>query len=223
MVRLQLLTGMRSGEVCVMRTADIDTSSADVWIYRPTQHKTQHHGKGRDVAIGPKAIAVLRPWLRPALDAYLFSPAAAVQAQHAARAVARTTPAGRGNGPGTNRVKKPKRAAGDRYTTVTYRRAVYRACDRTWPLSKSLRPRRGERLPAWRARLTPAERKAVADWQASHRWHPHQLRHTFATAARKSFSLDHAQKALGHSHSAVTERYAQVALEKAVEVARAIG
>ncbi|HEX8322882.1 MAG TPA: tyrosine-type recombinase/integrase [Tepidisphaeraceae bacterium] len=222
MVRLQLLTGMRSGEICVMRTADIDTSG-DVWVYRPGQHKTLHRGKSRDVAIGPKAIDVLRPWLRPELDAYVFSPAEAVKAHHAARAAARTTPAGQGNAPGTNRVRKPLRAAGERYTTVTYRRAVYRACDRTWPLPATLRPRKGERLPAWRARLTPQQRAAVADWQASHRWHPHQLRHTFATAVRDRFGLDHVQKALGHSHSAVTERYAKVALEKSAEVARVMG
>ena len=43
MTDLQLLTGMRPGEVCVMRTCDIDRSRR-VWLYRPAKHKTQHHG-----------------------------------------------------------------------------------------------------------------------------------------------------------------------------------
>ena len=38
MIRLQLLTGMRPGEVLRMRPCDIDMSS-DVWIYAPTGHK----------------------------------------------------------------------------------------------------------------------------------------------------------------------------------------
>jgi len=47
MVRIQLLTGMRSGEACRLRLDDIDRSSSDVWYYRPQTHKTAHHGKER--------------------------------------------------------------------------------------------------------------------------------------------------------------------------------
>ena len=39
MVRLQELTGMRPGEACNFRLADLDRS-LDMWVYRPTQHKT---------------------------------------------------------------------------------------------------------------------------------------------------------------------------------------
>lgn len=35
MVRVQLLTGMRSGELCIMRPAEIDRCEK-VWIYRPS-------------------------------------------------------------------------------------------------------------------------------------------------------------------------------------------
>src|SRR5262249_11821594 len=73
MVRLLLLTGMRPNEVCIMRTCDIDVSGA-VWLYRPARHKTAHRGKDRIIALGPKAQEVLRPWLKPALETYLFSP-----------------------------------------------------------------------------------------------------------------------------------------------------
>jgi integrase len=62
MIRLQLLTGMRPGEVCQMRACDLDTSG-EVWLYRPASHKTQHRGKARVVALGPCAQGVLLPFL----------------------------------------------------------------------------------------------------------------------------------------------------------------
>src|SRR4051794_29999642 len=62
MVRLQLLTAARPGEVCAIRPCDVDRSQT-VWIYRPGSHKTEHHGRERVIAIGPKAQGVLAPWL----------------------------------------------------------------------------------------------------------------------------------------------------------------
>jgi integrase len=74
MVQVQLLTGMRPGEVVLMRPLDIDTTGV-VWHYRPLTHKTEHHGKPRVVAIGPKAQRILRPLLTPHLHAFIFAPA----------------------------------------------------------------------------------------------------------------------------------------------------
>lgn len=66
MVRLQLLAGMRPGEVVIMRPCDIDRSG-EVWIYRPAQHKTQHHGgrlaKDRSIPLGPRAQELLAKYL----------------------------------------------------------------------------------------------------------------------------------------------------------------
>ena len=42
MVKLQLLTGARPGEVVQLRAVDIDRSGA-VWEFRPGSHKTEHH------------------------------------------------------------------------------------------------------------------------------------------------------------------------------------
>ena len=53
MVELQRLTGMRPGEVCIMRAADLDTSGR-VWDYIPERHKTEHHGRERRIYLGPK-------------------------------------------------------------------------------------------------------------------------------------------------------------------------
>jgi integrase len=72
MVKLQLLTGMRSGEVRVMRTVDIDTSGP-VWFYRPPRHKGTWREKDRVIYIGPQAQEVLQPFLKPDdPGAYLF-------------------------------------------------------------------------------------------------------------------------------------------------------
>ena len=46
MIRLQCLTGMRSGEVAMMRACDIDMSGKP-WIYSPASHKLEHHGTDR--------------------------------------------------------------------------------------------------------------------------------------------------------------------------------
>ena len=43
MIQLQLLTGMRPGEVVQMRPGDIDRSG-DVWVYRPIHNKTDYRG-----------------------------------------------------------------------------------------------------------------------------------------------------------------------------------
>lgn len=73
LVRLQLATGMRPGEVVRMRPMDIDRSGA-VWAYTPAEHKTEHRGRARVVYLGPTARAVLGPLLEacPAPGRYLF-------------------------------------------------------------------------------------------------------------------------------------------------------
>jgi integrase len=73
MIRLQLVTGMRPGEVCQMRTGDIDTPGG-VWVYKPGSHKSEQHGYTRNIFIGPKGQALLRPFLNTDLKAFIFSP-----------------------------------------------------------------------------------------------------------------------------------------------------
>ena len=57
-------------------------------------------------------------------------------------------------------------------------------------------------------RTNPHEVKA---WRKAHRWHPNQLRHTFATRVRKQHGLEAAQVLLGHSKLDTTALYARVA------------
>jgi integrase len=70
MVQLQMETGMRSGELCIMRAIDLDMSGK-VWLYRPESHKTAHHGHQRIIAIGPKGQAIVRRHLKPSKASFL--------------------------------------------------------------------------------------------------------------------------------------------------------
>lgn len=74
MVRVQLATGMRPGELCAMKVCDFENTGAEVWLYKPKQHKTQYLGHARAIAIGPKAQAILRKYLKTELEAHIFSP-----------------------------------------------------------------------------------------------------------------------------------------------------
>lgn len=129
MIRFQRLTGCRPGEVCILRPCDVD-NSVEVWTYRPESHKTEHHGRERRIPIGPKAQVILRPYLLRAKESYCFAPADSERKRREEAHEQRTTPLKYGNRPGTNRRRKPKRKAGERYTNDSYRRAVHRACDK---------------------------------------------------------------------------------------------
>jgi integrase len=63
MVELQRLTGMRPDEVCAVRFSEVDRS-AELWVYRPSRHKTAHRGKERAGPLGPKARALLLAFVR---------------------------------------------------------------------------------------------------------------------------------------------------------------
>jgi integrase len=54
-------------------------------------------------------------------------------------------------------------------------------------------------------------------------WHPHQLRHSFASDVRKRFGAEAAQVLLGHAQLSATELYARKNEALALQVAAAIG
>ena len=62
MVKIQRLTGMRAGELVVMRPCDIDTSG-DIWIYEPFDHKNRWRGHRKQIPLGPEAQRLLQPFL----------------------------------------------------------------------------------------------------------------------------------------------------------------
>lgn len=222
MVRLQLLTGARPGEVCSLRPCDIDRSG-DIWEHSVDGHKTEHHGRSRTVYIGPAAQALLRPYLLRDELSHCFSPREAMDQHRAQRYERRTTPLSCGNRPGTNRKRQSRKKAGDRYDTSSYRHAIHYACDRAFPPPGELAKQEGETTKQHMARLTEDERAALDAWQKEHRWSPNKLRHTKATEIRRRFGLEAAQVILGHAAADVTQIYAERDAEKASEVARLVG
>ena len=62
MIRFQRLTGCRPGEVRSMKPCEIDRTK-DVWRYTPGSHKMEHKGRARVILVGPKAQAILMPYL----------------------------------------------------------------------------------------------------------------------------------------------------------------
>jgi integrase len=188
-LRLMRLTGARPGEVCIMRTADIDRS-ASPWEYRPQTHKTAHRGHERVVYIGPRAQAVLADWLRADPEAFLFQPREAAAAVREAAQVAGRTDADRARAARNKRAAdarerggKPqnRRLPGERYTPGRLGHAVGRACQR-------------------------------ADIE---HWHPHQLRHAAATELRREIGIEAARVVLGHRSPGMAELYAEADREAA--------
>jgi integrase len=188
MLRLQLLTGARSGEICLMRACDIDiTGAAGCWLFTPKHHKISHRGFGRVIPLGPQAQEIVKRYLKPNIEAYLFSPADAMETLRQKRRRERKSKVQPSQV--CRKKKQPHRQPGERYKPTVIAYAVRRACV-----------------------------KAGVE-----HWHPHQLRHTKATEIRREYGLDAARALLGQHAPQVTELYAELDQNKAVEVARKLG
>lgn len=203
MILLQRLTGMRPGEVVIMRLCDLDRSS-EIWLYTPTRHKTSYLGVEKQVPLGAKVRKLLEPFLDRPADAFLFSPKEAEEWRNDHRAVRRNPDRKtkiyacelrarerRKLAATTRPSKRPKR---DCFDVNSYRRAIEYG-------------------------IVKAEKAGV---KIPH-WHPHQLRHSRATEIRRAYGLEAAQVALGHSSADVTQIYAERNLELATKIAREMG
>ncbi|MGA2498396.1 MAG: recombinase XerD [Tepidisphaeraceae bacterium] len=145
MIRLQQLAGIRSGEVVILRGIDIDMSGK-LWVYRPPRHKTQYLGHDRIVFFGPRAQEILKQFLKPDVNAYLFSPVDAERERREKLHQERKTPLSCGNSPGTNVKPEPRKKPRGRYGVGSYGRAIKYACQRLYPLPERFERRR-LRLP----------------------------------------------------------------------------
>jgi integrase len=193
MVELQLLTGMRPGELVIMRGIDIDATGR-VWLYRPGSdqgpegaHKTAHRGYSRIVPIGPRGQEIVKRFLKPNVEAYLFSAREAIQQWYADKRRDRKTKVQPSQVDRSKR--RPKKRWGDRYKVGSYAVAIRRAC------------------------ITAG---------VPH-WHPHQLRHTKATEIRREAGLDAARVVLGHRSPQITELYADLDVSRAAEIMEKLG
>jgi integrase len=200
MAGLQLLTSMRPGEACAMRSGDVYRGGAvpvgkrlvpvpaGAWVYAVAAK--MRHARKRQVqlyVLGPRARALLLPWLRADPAEYLFQPREAHAARMAALRAARKTPV-----QPSQRDRSDPRAArrpGDHYTPRSYAHAVARACGRAG-------------VP---------------------HWHPHQLRHSAAGAIDAHAGLEDTSKVLGHTSPDVTLLYVVRDLKRVAEIMEAIG
>ena len=73
LIDLQLLTGARPGELCIMCGCDLDMTGR-IWTYRPETHKTQHQGRRREIYLGPRAQELVTSFFKTDVRAFLFSP-----------------------------------------------------------------------------------------------------------------------------------------------------
>jgi integrase len=229
-VRLQALTGMRSGELLPIRLAEIDRSAA-VWVYRPNKHKTAYRGKERAVALGPRAQAVLgefisircplcgvegRPPRLGSRDGALCGPCAD-----------RTDEAGVCGPwqrvecqPAEEYLFSPARALAEWHED---KRAARKS--KVQPSQRNRKKRRPRKEPGqvYSPNNYHHAIRAACDAAGVPRWHPHQLRHSHGTDVRKRYGLDAAQVALGHSEVSITQVYAEADLALAVRVAQEMG
>lgn len=229
MIEVLLLTGMRCGELCIMRACDLDMTGS-AWLYLPATHKNKHRGISRAIAIGPRAQLIIRKYLKTDLKAYLFSPAEQDEMIRAAKRAARRTPLYPSH---LNRFVQQRRSDAarrptDRFRSTSVNKSLCRACRRAFPLPPDLAPLikpNGKRETAneWKARLSPKQLAAVHAWHKENQWHVHQLRHSASLTFKREFGLEGARAALGHATVDMSAVYAGRDIEAAKEVALGVG
>jgi integrase len=224
MAGLQLLTSMRPGEVCLMRSGDVYRGGAvpvgkrlvpvpaGAWVYAVAAK--MRHARKRQVqlyVLGPRARALLLPWLRADPGEYLFSPLEAARARDVSRRAARKTPVQ----PSQRHRRKavPLRRPGDHYTPRSYAHAIARAV---------LKANSARACDPCRV-LEPADRCPACKAAALPHWHPHQLRHSSAGIIDAHAGLEDTSKVLGHTSPDITLLYIEKDLKRVAEIMEAIG
>ena len=158
MVRFQLLTACRAGEVVVMRGCDL-TTGLPVWEYRPGTHKNAWRGKDRVILIGPQAQGIVREFMKSEPGEYLFRPADSVAE------VSRRRRADRKSKPTPSelaaRSKHPGRARSPHYSVNDYGQAIRRACVKSGAPAWSLLQLRHTAATTIRARFDLESAQAV--------------------------------------------------------------
>jgi integrase len=119
MVQVQDFAAMRPGEVVRLAAHELERTG-DVWLFRPGRHKKDHLDQTRTIFLGPRAQAVLLPWLERAnqegREGYLFSARDAVAARYAQL--------------GRTLNLKAKKIPGEHYQVTSYARSIAKGCAR---------------------------------------------------------------------------------------------
>jgi integrase len=192
-VRLQLLTGARAGEVGRMRMCDIDTAGTvnvegrevAVWVYRPPSHKGAWLGKTRTIILGPECQEIVKRYQTLDLQAYLFRPLHEYYRDRTAKG---------GESRPRDEWKRLRKPLGH-LTTSTYGASIAKAC-----------------------RLAGVDR-----WHPHQLRHTGLTNIREAAAAMGGDGLDEAQIVAGHSTRRMTERYARPSAKRAWKVMAKLG
>lgn len=158
MILLQRHSGARPGEVCAMRSAEIDRSQTP-WVYDLRSHKTSRFGKRRRIPLGPKARPVLAPFLlgRPP-ERELFSPAEAEAERAATRGRSRRTSVQPSQQERARlRRARPRRGLKACYNVPAYRHAIERGILAANALTKR------DEIRAWLHTELPPKRHVKID------------------------------------------------------------
>lgn len=201
MIQLQLLTGMRPNEVCIMRGCDIEVR-AGTWVYTPHFHKTERLGIARKIHLGPQAQELVKSYMTTDLQAYIFTPQRGLEEMY--------------------------QRAHDRAKHSHPRQVAYRLRKRE---AEGWQPRRfNERYDcvsygnSIRGIIRRINRERAAQGIAPMKvWAPNRLRHNAATLIRQQFGLEAASVILGHSDLQTTQIYAEADHQKAADVMQKVG
>lgn len=127
-VMVQWWTGCRPAEVLAMTLRQLDTTG-ETWLYNVVRHKGRWRGKERVVVLGPKAQAEVKPFLTLSPDRSVFSPQNAWKERAEELRANRQIPETK-----QTRERDAKAAAAqpkhEFFDVATYRRAIWRACDK---------------------------------------------------------------------------------------------
>lgn len=237
MARIQHLAAMRPGEICSLRSVDIDTTET-IWVYVYREHKTAHrkgnrNRNGRRIWFGRRAQEILTPYMMDTEgdpEKHLFSPIEAVRHANAEKRRKRKSKVQPSQ---ISRVKpNPKVSPRPQYDDNSYRRAIQRAVERhndaqilAWAKKQDSNPKpeNDKILLAWAKKEIAEKNIDIAKLGLISRWFPNQLRHTRATEIRAKYGPEFAQVILGHESINTTEIYAEQDEDKAIRVMREIG
>lgn len=202
MIDLHQHTGMRTSELAEMRRSELH--QVDGWIvYQPGEHKTQHHGKVRQIFLGPIAQRIVSDWIRR-LDA--------------------------GEDAGRDTLWQWTSADTYRDRIEKSLDAIFPPPDELARIRVEMTGRkrgmRWETLQEWRERVGVDGWQELLAWRRAHRFTPGQLRHSFATmmgrTAGKAGEIA-AQKLLGHSTLRTTQIYIDPDMSDALELLKQVG
>lgn len=203
-IELLWLTGARPSEILTIRIGDIDqTTDPGCWRYRPRTHKNSHRKQSRVICLGPRAQAVLTPWLKADTEAYIFQPCEAVSALAQSR-----------KKPHRNDEQRARSAAFKRRTAEVVRKAKTGR-------SKPVNSRTAGEVYDHR-RISNAVRRACLKYGIEP-WTPYQMRHAMATRVEETIDFDTARKVLGKKSVADTARYVHADERAAAEAMKRIG